>query len=161
LKQLPPIAPETVLDANEPDLERGRLMGFPDRVAALTVWLRRHLPGLLWRNIHRRERLQPPIRPPPLARPPRPSQTRDARPPGRRALVRRSASLLALAASLAAAAPAFAADIEVKTIANDAPPSLCTLRRAIQNANNDDNWNPGCNEGSGHDTIRFDIDTDG
>lgn len=55
LKQLPPIAPETVLDAIERDLERGRLMVFPDRVAAFTVWLRRHFPGLLWRNIHRVE----------------------------------------------------------------------------------------------------------
>jgi len=55
LTQLPPIAPETVLDAIERDLERGRLMVYPDRTAAFTVWLRRHLPGLLWRNIHRVE----------------------------------------------------------------------------------------------------------
>ena len=55
LSQLPPIQPETVLDAIERDLERGKLMVYPDRNAAITVWLRRHLPGLLWRNIHRVE----------------------------------------------------------------------------------------------------------
>jgi NAD(P)-dependent dehydrogenase (short-subunit alcohol dehydrogenase family) len=55
LTQLPPIAPETVLDAIERDLERGRLMVYPDRNAAITVWLRRHLPGVLWWNIHRVE----------------------------------------------------------------------------------------------------------
>lgn len=55
LTQLPAIRPETVLDAIERDLERGRLMVFPDRNAAITVWLRRHLPGLLWSNIHRVE----------------------------------------------------------------------------------------------------------
>jgi NAD(P)-dependent dehydrogenase (short-subunit alcohol dehydrogenase family) len=55
LAQLPPIAPETVLDAIERDLERGRLMVFPDRNAALTVWLRRHFPGLVWWNLHRVE----------------------------------------------------------------------------------------------------------
>lgn len=51
----PPIAPETVLDAIERDLERGRLMVFPDRNAAVAVWLRRHLPRLVWWNIHRAE----------------------------------------------------------------------------------------------------------
>lgn len=75
--------------------------------------------------------------------------------------MRRSASLLALAASFAAAAPASAATIEVKTISRNASPSVCTLWRAIQNANRDDNWNPGCDEGTGADTIRFDVDTDG
>jgi NAD(P)-dependent dehydrogenase (short-subunit alcohol dehydrogenase family) len=55
LSELPPIAPERVLDAIERDLERGKLMVFPDRNAALTVWMRRHLPGLLWRNVHRVE----------------------------------------------------------------------------------------------------------
>jgi NAD(P)-dependent dehydrogenase (short-subunit alcohol dehydrogenase family) len=55
LTMLPPIAPETVLDAIERDLERGRLMVYPDRNAALTVFLRRHLPGLVWWNIHRVE----------------------------------------------------------------------------------------------------------
>ncbi|MCL4683140.1 SDR family oxidoreductase [Myxococcota bacterium] len=55
LDQIPAIAPETVLDAIERDLERGRLMVFPDRNAAWTVWIRRHLPRLLWWNIHRVE----------------------------------------------------------------------------------------------------------
>jgi NAD(P)-dependent dehydrogenase (short-subunit alcohol dehydrogenase family) len=55
LAQMPPIAPETVLDAIERDLERGRLMVFPDRNAAAAVWMRRHLPGLLWWNLHRVE----------------------------------------------------------------------------------------------------------
>src|SRR5512134_1313009 len=51
LSEMPPIKPESVLDAIERDLERGRLMVFPDRNAALTVWMRRHLPGLTWWNI--------------------------------------------------------------------------------------------------------------
>ncbi len=55
LAQLPPIAPESVLTAIERDLERKRLMVFPDRNAAMAVWMRRHLPGLLWRNLHRVE----------------------------------------------------------------------------------------------------------
>ena len=55
LAQLPPIAPEAVLDAIERDLERKRLMVFPDRNAAIAVWMRRHLPGVLWRNLHRVE----------------------------------------------------------------------------------------------------------
>jgi NAD(P)-dependent dehydrogenase (short-subunit alcohol dehydrogenase family) len=55
LSELPPIRPETVLDAIERDLERGRLMVFPDRNAAATVWIRRHLPRFLWWNVHRVE----------------------------------------------------------------------------------------------------------
>jgi NAD(P)-dependent dehydrogenase (short-subunit alcohol dehydrogenase family) len=55
LTTLPPIAPETVLDAIERDLERGRLMVYPDRNAAATVWLRRHFPRLVWWTIHRAE----------------------------------------------------------------------------------------------------------
>jgi NAD(P)-dependent dehydrogenase (short-subunit alcohol dehydrogenase family) len=55
LDSLPPIAPETVLDALERDLERGRLMVFPDRNARISVWMRRFLPGLLWRGVHRTE----------------------------------------------------------------------------------------------------------
>jgi NAD(P)-dependent dehydrogenase (short-subunit alcohol dehydrogenase family) len=55
LSQLPPIRPEAVLDAIERDLERGKLMVYPDRNAAITVWLRRHLPRVLWSNIHRVE----------------------------------------------------------------------------------------------------------
>lgn len=56
LSALPPIKPEAVLDAIERDLERGKLMVFPDRNAAGTVWMRRHLPRLLWSYIHRVER---------------------------------------------------------------------------------------------------------
>ena len=55
LDNLPPIAPETVLDALERDLERGTLMVFPDRNARLSVWMRRFLPGLLWRGVHKIE----------------------------------------------------------------------------------------------------------
>ena len=55
LGEVPPIAPERVLDAIERDLERGRLMVFPDRNAAVTVWMRRHLPRLVWWNVHRVE----------------------------------------------------------------------------------------------------------
>lgn len=55
LAQVPPIAPETVLDAIERGLERGRLMVYPDRNAAAVVWLRRHLPRLLWWSLHRIE----------------------------------------------------------------------------------------------------------
>jgi NAD(P)-dependent dehydrogenase (short-subunit alcohol dehydrogenase family) len=55
LDQVPPIAPEKVLDAIERDLDKGVLMVFPDRAAAAAVWMRRFLPGLLWRNTHRVE----------------------------------------------------------------------------------------------------------
>jgi NAD(P)-dependent dehydrogenase (short-subunit alcohol dehydrogenase family) len=55
LDQVPPIAPERVLDAIERDLERGRLMVFPDWNSRATVWLRRHLPRFLWWNVHRVE----------------------------------------------------------------------------------------------------------
>ena len=55
LAEVPPIAPEQVLDAIERDLERGRLMVYPNRNAAAIVWLRRHLPRLVWWNVHRVE----------------------------------------------------------------------------------------------------------
>jgi NAD(P)-dependent dehydrogenase (short-subunit alcohol dehydrogenase family) len=55
LTELPPIAPERVLDAIERDLERGRLMVFPDRNARAAVWMRRHLPRFAWWNVHRVE----------------------------------------------------------------------------------------------------------
>jgi NAD(P)-dependent dehydrogenase (short-subunit alcohol dehydrogenase family) len=55
LENTPPIPPEQVLDAIERDLDRGRLMVFPDRVSRLTWSLRRFLPGLLWRMSHRAE----------------------------------------------------------------------------------------------------------
>jgi len=55
LEQMPPIKPETVLDALESGLEKGQLMIYPDWNARIVVWMRRFLPGLLWRNIHRTE----------------------------------------------------------------------------------------------------------
>ncbi len=55
LAELPPIAPERVLDAIERDLERGRLMVFPDWNARAAVWMRRHLPRFAWWNVHRVE----------------------------------------------------------------------------------------------------------
>jgi short-subunit dehydrogenase len=57
LNELPPIAPERVLDAIERDLERRKLMVYPDRNAAIVVWMRRHLPRLVWWNVHRVEGL--------------------------------------------------------------------------------------------------------
>jgi len=56
LENLPPIAPERVLDAIERDLERGKLMVFPDRNASLSVATRRFFPRLLWWSIHRIEK---------------------------------------------------------------------------------------------------------
>lgn len=55
LEGIPPIRPEQVLDAIERDLDRGRLMVFPDRNARITYSLRRFLPSLMWRMSHRAE----------------------------------------------------------------------------------------------------------
>ncbi len=55
LEDLPPIAPEKVLDAIESHLDRGKLMVFPDRVAKLSYHMRRFLPGLMWAGGHRTE----------------------------------------------------------------------------------------------------------
>lgn len=55
LEQIRAIAPEKVLDAIERDLDRGRLMVFPDATSKLSVWMRRFLPGLLWAGSHRTE----------------------------------------------------------------------------------------------------------
>jgi NAD(P)-dependent dehydrogenase (short-subunit alcohol dehydrogenase family) len=55
LDEVLPIAPEKVLDAIERDLERGRLMVYPDWNARASVWMRRHFPALTWWNIHRVE----------------------------------------------------------------------------------------------------------
>jgi len=57
LENLPPIAPAKVLDAIERELEKGKLMVFPDRNAWLSVAMRRFLPSLLWRSIHRIEKI--------------------------------------------------------------------------------------------------------
>jgi NAD(P)-dependent dehydrogenase (short-subunit alcohol dehydrogenase family) len=55
LDDLPPIAPEKVLDAIERCLDRGKLMVYPDRTSALTQRMRRFFPNLLWRVDHRAE----------------------------------------------------------------------------------------------------------
>jgi NAD(P)-dependent dehydrogenase (short-subunit alcohol dehydrogenase family) len=57
LDGLAPIAPEKVLAAIERDLERGRLMVYPDMVSAITQRLRRYFPNLMWRGSHRTERI--------------------------------------------------------------------------------------------------------
>jgi NAD(P)-dependent dehydrogenase (short-subunit alcohol dehydrogenase family) len=52
-----PITPEQVLDAIEAALERGRFWVFPGR-GSTTAWrVRRFLPGLLWRGLHRTEKI--------------------------------------------------------------------------------------------------------
>lgn len=71
----------------------------------------------------------------------------------------RSALLALAVASAAVASAVSAATIEVKVMQNDAAPSTCTLRRAIQNANANNQANIGCSQGSGADVITFDIDT--
>jgi NAD(P)-dependent dehydrogenase (short-subunit alcohol dehydrogenase family) len=55
LEGLPPIPPEKVLDAIERDLDRGRLMVFPDATARISYWMRRLTPGLMWMGSHRAE----------------------------------------------------------------------------------------------------------
>jgi len=55
LANLPPIKPEQVLDALERDLERGKLMVFPNRTAGFTTLLRRFAPSFLWMSVHRIE----------------------------------------------------------------------------------------------------------
>ncbi len=49
----PPIRPDEVLDAIEDALERGRFWVFPGRGTSVAWRLRRFLPGLLWRRLHR------------------------------------------------------------------------------------------------------------
>jgi NAD(P)-dependent dehydrogenase (short-subunit alcohol dehydrogenase family) len=55
LEDLAPISPDQVLDAIERDLDRGKLMVFPDRTAKIAYWMRRMLPGLMWAGAHRTE----------------------------------------------------------------------------------------------------------
>jgi len=55
LEDLPPIAPEKVLDAIEQCLEKEKLMVYPDWVSAVTQRVRRFLPNLSWRSAHRTE----------------------------------------------------------------------------------------------------------
>lgn len=54
-KSMAPIAPEVVLDAIERDLERGRLMCFPNRQTHFSQILRRLVPDLVWAGVHRIE----------------------------------------------------------------------------------------------------------
>jgi len=55
LDQMPPIAPESVLDAIERSLERKQLWVFPGRGTSIGWRLRRFLPGLIWWQNHRLE----------------------------------------------------------------------------------------------------------
>jgi len=55
LEQTPPIEPQAVLDAIEDALEAGRLWVFPGRGTSLVWRLRRFVPELVWRRIHRVE----------------------------------------------------------------------------------------------------------
>ena len=55
LKEQPPIRPEEVLDAIETTLEKGQLWVFPGRGTSLAWRVRRFLPELMWRNVHRVE----------------------------------------------------------------------------------------------------------
>lgn len=55
LEDLPPIAPEQVLDTIERSLDKGTLMVFPDRTSKLAYWARRLMPGLMWSGSHRTE----------------------------------------------------------------------------------------------------------
>lgn len=57
LEGLKPIPPEQVLDRIELGLEKGRLMVYPDAVSAVSQRLRRFMPNLTWRNVHRTEGL--------------------------------------------------------------------------------------------------------
>ena len=55
LAEVPPIEPEVVLDAIETSLAKGRLWVFPGRDSAMAWRVRRFLPGLFWRRLHRIE----------------------------------------------------------------------------------------------------------
>jgi NAD(P)-dependent dehydrogenase (short-subunit alcohol dehydrogenase family) len=55
LDQSPPIEPQQVLDAIEKTLEADRFWVFPGRGTSLGWRLRRWLPGLVWRQVHRVE----------------------------------------------------------------------------------------------------------
>ncbi len=57
LKVAKPIAPETVLDAIERDLDLGELMIYPTPQTRQTVRIRRFVPQLLWNRLHKLERL--------------------------------------------------------------------------------------------------------
>jgi hypothetical protein len=47
--------PRRALCVRVPAARRHRLMIFPDRNASFVVWSRRHLPRIVWWNVHRIE----------------------------------------------------------------------------------------------------------
>ena len=53
--RMPPIEPQEVLDAVETALEKERLFVFPGKGTRLGWWMRRLVPDLLWREVHRVE----------------------------------------------------------------------------------------------------------
>jgi len=55
LDVFPPIAPESVLDAIERSLAKGRFWAFPGPLTSLVWRLRRWFPGVLWWQVHRVE----------------------------------------------------------------------------------------------------------
>ncbi len=57
LDESPPIEPAVVLDAIETSLDKGRLWVYPGRGSTAAWRVRRWLPGLLWRRIHKIEGL--------------------------------------------------------------------------------------------------------
>jgi NAD(P)-dependent dehydrogenase (short-subunit alcohol dehydrogenase family) len=57
LDEGPPIEPAVVLDAIETSLDKGRLWVYPGRGSTAAWRVRRWLPGLLWRRIHKIEGL--------------------------------------------------------------------------------------------------------
>ena len=49
------LTPETVLDAIENDLDKGRFMVMVNRASRIGALMRRFFPGLIWKNIHQVE----------------------------------------------------------------------------------------------------------
>ena len=52
---MPPLQSQDVLDAIETTLERGDFWVFPGKGTKLGWRLRRWLPGMLWKNVHKTE----------------------------------------------------------------------------------------------------------
>ncbi len=55
LAGIKPIPPDQVLDRIESALEKGKLMVYPDAASAISQRLRRFVPNLIWRGVHRTE----------------------------------------------------------------------------------------------------------
>jgi len=55
LEEMPPLAPQEVLDAIESSLDAGRLWVFPGRGTSVSWRMRRWMPNLLWRRVHKVE----------------------------------------------------------------------------------------------------------